>query len=129
MHRKQPNLYVQRAGDPRDGCARVRAREILTGKFPKIQKHALLTLEGQVPNFVEFEERLECSLQRDLTKMEHTRMRLGFEAQAAVSLVLELQDLQLTIVRGMLDIPSFSFHRPLIYTPTPQLIMIIAIWV
>lgn len=58
-------------------------------------------LEGQVPNFVEFEERLECSLQRDLTKMEHTRMRLGFEAQAAESLVLELQDLQLTIVRGM----------------------------
>lgn len=27
-------------------------------------------------------------------------MRLGFEAQAAESLVLELQDLQLTIVRG-----------------------------
>ncbi|KAF8609944.1 actin cytoskeleton organization protein [Ceratobasidium sp. AG-I] len=58
---------------------------------------------SQVPNFVEFEERLECSLQRDLTKMEHTRMRLGFEAQAAESLVLELQDLQLTIVRAHHD--------------------------
>lgn len=58
---------------------------------------------AQVPGFVEFEERLECSLQRDLTKMEHTRMRLGFEAQAAESLVLELQDLQLTIVRAHHD--------------------------
>ncbi|KAG9120166.1 hypothetical protein FRC07_004447 [Ceratobasidium sp. 392] len=58
---------------------------------------------AQVPSFVEFEERLECSLQRDLTKMEHTRMRLGFEAQAADSLILELQDLQLTIVRAHHD--------------------------
>ncbi|GAB1517939.1 hypothetical protein RhiTH_000995 [Rhizoctonia solani] len=58
---------------------------------------------AQVPNFVEFEEKLECSLQRDLTKMEHTRMRLGFEAQAVESLVLELQDLQLTIVRAHHD--------------------------
>ncbi|KAG8715795.1 hypothetical protein FRC08_010170 [Ceratobasidium sp. 394] len=58
---------------------------------------------AQVPTFVDFEERLECSLQRDLTKMEHTRMRLGFEAQAADSLILELQDLQLTIVRAHHD--------------------------
>ncbi|CAE6516858.1 unnamed protein product [Rhizoctonia solani] len=58
---------------------------------------------AQIPNFVEFEEKLECSLQRDLTKMEHTRMRLGFEAQAVESLVLELQDLQLTIVRAHHD--------------------------
>ncbi|KAG8748303.1 hypothetical protein FRC10_007694 [Ceratobasidium sp. 414] len=58
---------------------------------------------AQVPSFVEFEERLECSLQRDLTKLEHTRMRLGFEAQAADSLILELQDLQLTIVRAHHD--------------------------
>ncbi|KDN33003.1 hypothetical protein RSAG8_13908, partial [Rhizoctonia solani AG-8 WAC10335] len=35
--------------------------------------------------------------------MEHTRMRLGFEAQAVESLVLELQDLQLTIVRAHHD--------------------------
>jgi N-terminal acetyltransferase B complex non-catalytic subunit len=60
----------------------------------------MITWGTQIPNFVEFEEKLECSLQRDLTKMEHTRMRLGFEAQAVESLVLELQDLQLTIVRG-----------------------------
>jgi hypothetical protein len=62
----------------------------------------------QVPNFVEFEEKLECSLQRDLTKMEHTRMRLGFEAQVAESLVLELQDLQLTIVRGTFRVCACS---------------------
>ncbi|QRV85892.1 phagocyte signaling-impaired protein [Ceratobasidium sp. AG-Ba] len=58
---------------------------------------------AQITDFVSLEERLECSLQRDLTKLEHTRMRLGFEAQAADALILELQDLQLTIVRAHHD--------------------------
>ncbi|KAK0210940.1 actin cytoskeleton organization protein [Desarmillaria ectypa] len=45
---------------------------------------------SQIPEFISFENRLECSLQRDISKLEHTRMRLAFEPVSIDVIDMEL---------------------------------------
>ncbi|KAK0228730.1 actin cytoskeleton organization protein [Armillaria fumosa] len=45
---------------------------------------------SQIPEFISFENQLECSLQRDISKLEHTRMRLAFEPVSTDVIDMEL---------------------------------------
>ncbi|CCM04607.1 uncharacterized protein FIBRA_06789 [Fibroporia radiculosa] len=56
----------------------------------------------QIPEFIAFEERLDNSLQRDLTKVEHVRMRIVHEA-----LVSDLIDMELIELKFIFD----RFHH------------------
>lgn len=47
----------------------------------------------QIQNFIEFEDRLDRSLQRDLTKIDHVRMRFVVEPPTQDALALEIGDL------------------------------------
>ncbi|KAJ6502477.1 actin cytoskeleton organization protein [Mycena sanguinolenta] len=49
---------------------------------------------SQIPEFIIFEDRLENSLQRDLVKIEHLRMRLSHEAISSDIIDMELIELK-----------------------------------
>ncbi|CAK5277392.1 unnamed protein product [Mycena citricolor] len=49
---------------------------------------------SQIPEFIIFEERLESSLQRDIVRIEHLRMRLGHEAITSDVIDMELIELK-----------------------------------
>ncbi|KAF8625781.1 hypothetical protein AX15_005171 [Amanita polypyramis BW_CC] len=49
---------------------------------------------SQIPEFIAFEERLESSLQRDMVKMEHLRMRLTHELISSDVVDMELIELK-----------------------------------
>lgn len=52
--------------------------------FLKKQSHiASRSRSSQIPDFIAFEDRLDNSLQRDLVKLEHVRMRLTHEGPTA----------------------------------------------
>lgn len=53
----------------------------------------------QIPEFIEFEDRLENSLQRDLAKMEHVRMRVFHEPVNADLTDMELIELKFIFAR------------------------------
>ena len=55
----------------------------------------------QIPDFVYLEDRLDNSLQRDLMKMEHVRMRLAHEAISSDLVDMELIELKFIFDRGM----------------------------
>jgi len=53
----------------------------------------------QIPEFIEFEDRLENSLQRDLAKMEHVRMRVFHESANTDLTDMELIELKFIFAR------------------------------
>ncbi|KAK0463946.1 actin cytoskeleton organization protein [Desarmillaria tabescens] len=50
----------------------------------------IVLVDHRIPEFISFENRLECSLQRDISKLEHTRMRLAFEPVSIDVIDMEL---------------------------------------
>ena len=56
----------------------------------------------QIPSFIEFEERLDNSLQRDTVKMEHLRMRLTHEPISSDIIDMELIELKFIFDRSEL---------------------------
>jgi hypothetical protein len=53
----------------------------------------------QVAEFIEFEDRLDNSLQRDLIKLDHVRMRFVLEPPTAETAPLELQELDFVLYK------------------------------
>jgi len=49
---------------------------------------------SQIPEFITFEDRLDNSLQRDMTKMEHLRMRIAHEVISNDIIDMELIELK-----------------------------------
>ncbi|TFK42516.1 actin cytoskeleton organization protein [Crucibulum laeve] len=63
---------------------------------------------SQIPEFIEFEQRLENSLQRDIVKMEHVRMRLGHEPISSDIIDMELIELKFLYDRTHHDNRDFN---------------------
>lgn len=61
----------------------------------------------QIPEFIIFEDRLENSLQRDIVKIEHLRMRLTHEAISSDIIDMELIELKFIFDRRT----SLEFNR------------------
>ena len=61
------------------------------------------TLEkySQISDFVAFEDRLDNSLQRDITKIEHVRMRIAHEQITSDLIDMELIELKFIFDRSM----------------------------
>ena len=53
-----------------------------------------MTYQAQIPDFVQLEDRLDNSLQRDLMKMEHVRMRIAHEPVTSDLVDMELIELK-----------------------------------
>lgn len=62
----------------------------------------------QIPEFIEFEDRLENSLQRDLAKMEHVRMRIFHEPVNTDLTDMELIELKFIFARRRLTCRTFQ---------------------
>ncbi|EIW60342.1 actin cytoskeleton organization protein [Trametes versicolor FP-101664 SS1] len=56
---------------------------------------------SQLPDFIEFEDRLDNSLQRDLVKMEHVRMRIAHEPINSELVDMELIELKFIFDRAI----------------------------
>jgi N-terminal acetyltransferase B complex non-catalytic subunit len=65
---------------------------------------------SQISEFITFEDRLENSLQRDLVKIEHVRMRLAHEQTTSDLFDLELIELKYIYDRGryLLNVVNLS---------------------
>ncbi|KAG5635534.1 hypothetical protein H0H81_010946 [Sphagnurus paluster] len=63
---------------------------------------------SQIPEFVTFEERLDNSLQRDIVKMEHLRMRLSHEPISCDVIDMELIELKFIFDRNHYDNRDFD---------------------
>ena len=57
-------------------------------------------LSDQIQDFITFEDRLDNSLQRDLVKMEHVRMRFTCEAPVPETVDMELIELKFIFERS-----------------------------
>lgn len=66
----------------------------------------LMTTHDKITEFVEFEDRLDNSLQRDLTRIEYVRMKFITEKLETESLLQELQELEFVVEKS-----AFSFLR------------------
>ncbi|KXN86896.1 N-alpha-acetyltransferase 25, NatB auxiliary subunit [Leucoagaricus sp. SymC.cos] len=60
---------------------------------------------SQIPEFISFEEQLENSLQRDLVKVEHLKMRLAHE-----NVVSDVVDMELIELKFIFDRDEFLVH-------------------
>lgn len=65
-----------------------------------------MTTHDKITEFVEFEDRLDNSLQRDLTRIEYVRMKFITEKLETESLLQELQELEFVVEKS-----AFSFLR------------------
>ncbi|KAF9464770.1 N-acetyltransferase B complex non catalytic subunit-domain-containing protein [Collybia nuda] len=63
---------------------------------------------SQIPEFIEFEDRLDNSLQRDIVKMEHLRMRLAHEPITSDIIDMELIELKFIFDRSHHDNRDFD---------------------
>lgn len=63
---------------------------------------------SQITEFVEFEDRLDNSLQRDLTRLEYVRMKFTTEKLEPEALLLELQELEFVLEKMHHDNRDFS---------------------
>ncbi|KAH9946109.1 N-acetyltransferase B complex non catalytic subunit-domain-containing protein [Epithele typhae] len=63
---------------------------------------------SQIPDIITFEERLDNSLQRDLVKMEHVRMRVAHEALNSELIDMELIELKFIFDRSHHDNRDFD---------------------
>lgn len=73
--------------------------------------HESLTIQRdsfQIPEFATLEDRLENSLQRDLMKMEHVRMRLAHEVINTELIDMELIELKFIFDRRELTFGTIS---------------------
>ncbi|KAF5381081.1 hypothetical protein D9615_004014 [Tricholomella constricta] len=62
---------------------------------------------SQIPEFITFEDRLDSSLQRDIVKMEHLRMRLSHEPITSDIIDMELIELKFIFDRAHHDNRDF----------------------
>ncbi|KAF8651484.1 hypothetical protein AX16_004782 [Volvariella volvacea WC 439] len=79
---------------------------ILTGDF--IVRAFTGEKYSQIPEFITFEDRLDNSLQRDLVKMEHLRMRITHEMISSDIIDMELIELKFIFDRVHYDNRDFS---------------------
>ncbi|THU87266.1 hypothetical protein K435DRAFT_782074 [Dendrothele bispora CBS 962.96] len=63
---------------------------------------------SQIPEFIAFEDRLDNSLQRDMTKMEHLRMRIAHEVISSDIIDMELIELKFIFDRQHHDNRDFD---------------------
>ncbi|KIO20263.1 hypothetical protein M407DRAFT_30110 [Tulasnella calospora MUT 4182] len=63
---------------------------------------------SQITEFVEFEDRLDNSLQRDLTRLEYVRMKFTTEKLEPEALLLELQELEFVLEKMHHDNRDFA---------------------
>ncbi|KIY72188.1 actin cytoskeleton organization protein [Cylindrobasidium torrendii FP15055 ss-10] len=63
---------------------------------------------SQIPEFIKFENQVECSLQRNIAKMEYLRMRLGFDVVSAEVVDMELIDFKFIFDRDHFDNRDFN---------------------
>lgn len=63
----------------------------------------------QIPDFIEFDESLENSLQRDLMKIEHVRMRVTHEPITTDLVDMELIELKLNFDRCTCSLTARGF--------------------
>jgi N-terminal acetyltransferase B complex non-catalytic subunit len=63
---------------------------------------------SQIPEFVEFEDKLDCSLHRDIIKIEHMRMRYGHEIMVSEVVDMELIELKSVLERYHHDNRDFG---------------------
>lgn len=65
---------------------------------------------SQIQNFIEFEDRLDRSLQRDIIKIDHVRMRFVVEPPQSETLALEISELDFMFIsdRGTSNTISHS---------------------
>ncbi len=63
----------------------------------------------QVEEFITLEDRIEGSIQRDLTKMEHVRMRLTHEAVNVNLIDTELLEMKFLLERAAREFFFFFF--------------------
>ncbi|KAG9012058.1 hypothetical protein FRB93_002201 [Tulasnella sp. JGI-2019a] len=75
---------------------------------------------SQITEFVEFEDRLDNSLQRDLTRIEYVRMKFITEKLETESLLQELQELEFVVEKMHHDNRDFSIIAN--YQPRGQLL-------
>ena len=66
----------------------------------------------KIENFIEFEDRLDRSLQRDLIKIDHVRMRFVVEPPTAETLALEIGELDYMYMTGKGMWLSLSAYTP-----------------
>lgn len=98
--------------DSRNDSKGIPARKIFTG-IPIVfsSLHSLLSFvfKIKVQDFILFEDRLDNSLQRDLTKVEHVRMRLTHEPATAEVVDMELLEFRFIFDRSM-SLPKVSSY-------------------
>lgn len=75
-----------------------RAKPVQTSDF--IVRSFTAEKYTQIPDFIDFEDRLENSLQRDVVKLEHVRMRLTHEPLNTDIIDMELIELKFMFDRG-----------------------------
>ena len=88
-------------------------RAFINEKYSQVRKqtarnheHATKTCM-EIPDFIVFEDRLDNSLQRDLIKMEHVRMRIAHEQVNS-----ELVDMELIELKFIFDRCTWYFCLP-----------------
>ena len=65
----------------------------------------LAVIVCQIPEFITFEDRLDNSLQRDIVKLEHLRMRVTHETITSDLIDMELIELKFIVDRGKTPCP------------------------
>lgn len=120
MHRVEPNLYCQlyrgishylplrlnyltscRLRSLLFALSTARNTRRLVQILCKVQ--ATSSPLNQIPEFIEFEDRLDNSLQRDIAKMEHVRMRIVHD-----TINSELTDMELIELKFIFDRRAFK---------------------
>lgn len=81
-------------------------RKVLSGNHRTSKSFFSPLIGRQIPEFITFEDRLENSLQRDIVKMEHLRMRTTHEIITSDMIDMELIELKFIFDRSM------CFKRP-----------------
>lgn len=72
----------------------------------------------QIPEFVSFDDKLENSLQRDVVKLEHVRMRMTHEPIGSDLIDMELIELKFVFDRCKgLRLHPYTFLDPVLSPP------------
>lgn len=82
-------------------CTSICAGEVLAGQLAALIYITCSNYSSQIPDLIEFEERLDNSLQRDLVKIEHVRMRLAHEGLSQDLVDMELIELKFIFDRSV----------------------------
>jgi len=79
-----------------------------------------LSYPFQIPEFLAFEDHLDNSLQRDLIKLEHVRMRLTHESIASDLIDMELIELKFIFDRSASVVGLLLFSVTLAFRSSRQ---------